>query len=63
MPQIKRKTVNMTPSQDAFIKRKKEELKRLLPADEQDKITESGIIQGLIDFWMKVEGSRKYREP
>ncbi len=59
MPQMKRKTVNLTPAQDAFVKRKKEELQRLVPQTEQDKITESGVIQGLINFWMTLEKGRK----
>ena len=57
--QTKRKTVELRPAQDAFIKRKKEELRKLAPPGEEEKITESGVIQGLIDFWMAIDAQRK----
>lgn len=55
----KRKTVELTAAQDAFIKRKKVELQRLAPSGDEDCITESGVIQGLIDFWMAIDSQRK----
>lgn len=57
--QTKRKTVELQLKHDAFIKRKKDELRKLAPPGEEDKITESGLIQGLIDFWMAVDAQRK----
>jgi hypothetical protein len=56
---LKRKTVNLKPHQDAFIKRKAAELKRLVPPGDEDLVTESGVIQGLIDFWMAYDARRK----
>ena len=56
---LKRKTVQLKTHQDAFIKRKTAELKRLVPAGEEDLVTESGVIQGLIDFWMAYDARRK----
>jgi hypothetical protein len=57
--QKKRKTVELTSAQDTFIKRKKRELQKLAPPGEEDSITESGVIQGLIDFWMALDAERK----
>lgn len=57
--QKKRKTVELTAAQDAFIKRKKRELQKLTPPGEEDRITESGVIQGLVDFWMALDAQRK----
>ena len=56
---LKRKTVQLKTHQDAFIKRKTAELKRLVPPGEEDLVTESGVIQGLIDFWMAYDARRK----
>jgi len=58
---LKRKTVSLKPHQDAFIKRKVEELKRVVPPGDEYLVTESGLIQGLIDFWMAYDSRRKPR--
>lgn len=59
MANMKRKTVELKESQDSFIKRKKAELQKQAPPGEEDKVTESGIIRGLIDFWMAIDSQRK----
>jgi len=59
MPQMKRKTVTLRLNQDDFIKRKVKEIQRLVPPGEEDKVTESVVIQGLIDFWMAHEARKK----
>lgn len=55
----KKKSVALFKRQDDFIKRKVVELRRLVPPGEEGKITESGVIQGLIDFWMAHDVRRK----
>lgn len=59
MPRTKKKTYTILEKQDDFIKRKVGELKRLVPPGEEGKVTESTVIQGLIDFWMAFEARRK----
>jgi hypothetical protein len=49
----------LTPGQDAFIKRKVEDLKRRAPRDQRDLVSESTVIQGLINFWMAAENIDK----
>lgn len=45
----------ITVGQDAFIKRKVEELKRRAPRDRRDEVSESTVIQGLINLWMAID--------
>jgi hypothetical protein len=59
---LKKKTVFITQQQDGFLKRKAEELRRVLPPGEEDKATESRILQGLLDFWMAFEARRKEKD-
>ena len=60
MPQaLKKKTYTLRKRQDDFVKRKVDELKRRMPPGEENRVTESGVIQGLIDFWMAFEAKRK----
>lgn len=54
----KRKTVVLLKSQDDFIKRKVAEIKKLVPHGTEDSVTESGVIQGLIDFWMAFDARK-----
>lgn len=49
----------ITPGQDAFLKRKVEDLKRRAPRDQRDLVSESTVIQGLINFWMAAENLDK----
>jgi hypothetical protein len=57
---IKRKTVNITFGQDAFLKRKTEDIRKMMPPGEEGRVTESTVLQGLLNFWMAVDsGDRK----
>lgn len=49
----------ITPGQDAFLKRKVAELRRKAPAGRQDEITESTVLQGLINLWMALDQDEK----
>ena len=58
MAQLKKKTFEISPAQDAFLKRKKEEIRRLVPEGQEDRVTESTVIQGLIDMWMALDARK-----
>lgn len=49
----------ITVGQAAFLKRKVAELKRRAPRNRKDEVTESTVIQGLLNFWMAVEKEKK----
>ena len=55
MAELKRKTFELTLDQVDFIKRKKKELKASVGEHKAGAITESGIVRGLLDFWMAIE--------
>lgn len=59
---MKKKSYTIKKSQDDFIKRKVAELRRQVPPGEEKNVTESKVIQGLIDFWMAFEVRRKDSE-
>mgnify|MGYP003640077028 CR=1 FL=1 len=58
---MKKKNLTIRDSQDAFLKRKVGELKRLVPPGDEGSVTESRVIQGLLDFWIAFEARRKPR--
>jgi hypothetical protein len=58
MPKMKKKSYTVRQSQDDFIKRKVGEIRRLVPPEDEGRVNESTVIQGLIDFWMAFEARR-----
>ena len=62
MPRTKKKTITILENQDRFIKRKVAEIRRLMPPGEEGKVSESSVVQGIIDFWMAFEARRKPRD-
>ena len=56
-----RKTLHITADQSEFLKQKKIELRKLVGPDDVINVSESTVLQGLLDFWMAFE-SRKLRE-
>lgn len=50
-----RQSIDFTSPQKKFLKRKVEEIKKLVPADKQDRVSESMLVQGLVDVWMALE--------
>lgn len=49
----------ITLGQAAFLKRKVEELRRRAPPDRKNEVTESAVIQGLLNLWMAVDMDKK----
>jgi hypothetical protein len=60
--ELVKKTVTITEAQEHFLKRKKAELRRLMPQGQEERATESGILQGLLDFWMAFEARNPRRD-
>ena len=58
MAEFKRKGFRVTAQQDVFLKRKVKELRRRMPRGEESLVSESSVIQGLIDLWMTEEARR-----
>lgn len=58
MPRLKKTTHYISEGQDAFLKRKVEELRRKAPAGREDEITESTVLQGLLHVWMARDQER-----
>ena len=55
-------TVRLTAGQSAFLERKKAELARHLELKGREaEISNSTVIQGLVDFWMTLEEGKKRR--
>jgi hypothetical protein len=49
------KSFKITRAQEAFLKRKRKELRKAAPPGREKDITESKIVQGLLSFWMESE--------
>jgi hypothetical protein len=50
-----RQSIDFPTRQKKFLKRKVEEIKKLVPADKQGRVSESMLVQGLVDVWMALE--------
>ena len=53
MSRLVSKSFKITEAQEAFLKRKLKELRKSAPPGRERDITESRIMQGLLDFWME----------
>ena len=53
------KSFKIKESQEVFLKRKLRELRRAAPEGREREITETKILQGLLDFWMESEASNR----
>jgi hypothetical protein len=59
----KRKSFDLWESQDRFIDRKVDELRRRALPGEEHKINRSTVMQGLISFWQAMDAGRKTSPP
>jgi hypothetical protein len=55
MSRLVSKSFKITEAQEAFLKRKLKELRKSASPGRERDITESRIVQGLLDFWMESE--------
>lgn len=57
--ELHKTTHYITAGQDAFLKRKVVELRQKAPPGREDEITESTVLQGLLNLWMALDQEPK----